>query len=178
MVENGLIAVDLLRAGITLTPVVLFYLNQPSFATLVVSSILLAGLGAFFEPALQSVLPIAAKDVATLKATNGLMSTTIRLARVMGSAFCVTQVSKNAPKFSLAARPENLHVLSHFFESFRKTKSNPIVYRSLIAKCVSGGTWMMVYGLGMALLIHEIRPKNVKAVGMVYVGLAWLSISF
>ena len=188
-----MIRVDLIRALITLTPVFLFYLHRPSFPALVVSSMILAGLGAFFEPAMQSVLPVVAKDAATLKAANGLMSTTLRLARVMGpaiigllstvvasvhfftlnsfsylfSALSVISIKKDIPKIENVHRHDKEHILSSFLLGFRKTRSNPIIYRSMMAKATNAGAWGLVYGLGIALLIHEMSPKNVKAFGMV-----------
>ena len=226
-----MISVDLLRALITLTPVFLFYLNRPSFPALVVSSVLLSGLGAFFEPALQGVLPLAAKDTTTLKAANGLMSTTLRLARVMGpaiigllsalietihfftlnslsylfSAFSVFSIRESISTASIRHSSENKHLLTSFLSSFKLLRTRPSVLRTLFAKTITGGAWGLVYGLGMALLVHEISPKDVKAFGlvmgaygignvfaailignlerknperMVYFGLSWLGICF
>ncbi len=226
-----MIRVDILRAIITLTPVVLFYLHRPSFTALVISSILLAGLGAFFEPAMQSVLPVVAGDLSTLKAANGLMSTTLRLARVMGpaiiglistfaatihfftlnsfsylfSALSVYSIKKDIPKIATTHRHDGQHILSSFLVSLRSARSHPIVFRSLVAKAANAGSWGVVHGLGIALLIHEISPKDVKAFGMVmgsygvgnvasaiflgnrerkhpermiYVGLVWLGVCF
>ena len=177
-----MIGVDLARAVITLTPVILFYLHRPSFAALVVSSIALSGLGAFFEPASQSVLPVAAEDVQTLKAANGLMSTTVRLARVMGpaligalsafvqtihfftlnalsylfSTLCVFSIRKFISVGTIPPRAENTKLLTSFIDSVKLLKTKPVVHRTLYPKTISGGAWGLVYSLGIALLIHEV----------------------
>jgi DHA3 family macrolide efflux protein-like MFS transporter len=226
-----MIGVDLIRAVITLTPVVLFYTNHQSFSALVISSIFLAGLGAFFEPAMQATLPLISRDTQTLKAANGLMSTTLRLARVMGpaligilsaffatvhfftinaatyllSAWSVFGIRKSIPAQEHVPEAEQGNFLKIFLAAFDALRKKPAVFQTLIAKSVTGGAWGLVYGLGMALLVHEIAPKDVKAFGlimgsygigniisavlignmerkhperMVYIGLAWLGVCF
>jgi DHA3 family macrolide efflux protein-like MFS transporter len=188
-----MIGVDLLRAVITLTPVVLFYLHRPSFVALVFSTICLSGLGAFFEPALQTVLPMAAGDAATLKAANGLMSTTMRLARVVGpaifgllsvfiatihfftlnafsyllSTWSVFSIRKSIPTTSLPESYEDGHILSSFLNSLKLLHTRKEVTKAIYSKSFTGGIWYLVYGLGMALLAHEIDGNSVKSFGMV-----------
>lgn len=226
-----MIGVDLLRSLITLTPVVLYYTDHQSFTALVISSVLLAGIGAFFEPAMQATLPLISKDTATLKAANGLMSTTLRLARVMGpaiigllstvfstvhffslnavsyllSATSVFKIRKSIPAQEHVAEAEQGNFLKIFLGALSALRKKPAVFETLIAKAVTGGAWGLVYGLGMALLVHEIAPKDVQAFGlvmgaygvgniagallignlerknperMVYIGLAWLGFCF
>jgi DHA3 family macrolide efflux protein-like MFS transporter len=226
-----MIGVDLIRAVITLTPVVLYYLHRPSFVALVISAVFLSGLGAFFEPALQTILPIAAKDPVTLKAANGLMSTTTRLARVAGpaligllsafvatihfftlnafsyliSTFSLFAIRKNITHAIVLPHSENEHVFSDFLHSLKLLKTKRAVWNTLFAKTITGGAWSLIYGLGMALLVHEISPGNVKAFGLVmgfygignvvgalvlanlerknpeqkvYLGLTWLGVCF
>jgi DHA3 family macrolide efflux protein-like MFS transporter len=226
-----MIGVDLLRAVITLTPVALFYFNHQSFTALVISSIFLAGLGAFFEPAMQATLPLISHDVSTLKAANGLMSTTLRLARVMGpaligilstvfssihfftinaltyllSACSVFGIRKQIPAQEHVAEAKQGNFFKVFLDAIVVLRRKPAVYHAMIAKATTGGAWGLVYLLGMALLVHEISPKDVKAFGMVmgaygignisgallignmerkdpermvYLGLAWLGVCF
>jgi len=188
-----MIGVDGLRALITLIPVVFFYLRHGSFIALIVSTVFLSGLGAFFEPALQSVLPRSTKDLPTLRAANGLMSTTIRFARVFApiivgtlSAFIATihfftlnslsylistlsifSVRKEISFVPPVIHAENEHVLANFFQSLKLLSTKPSVQKTLFAKTLTGGAWSLVYGLGLALLVHEMDQTNVKAFGMV-----------
>lgn len=226
-----MINTDLLRAFITLIPV-FFYLNgTPSFTALVLSSVLIAGLGAFFEPAIQTSLPGLCEDPSLLKGANGLLSTTMRLARVMGpaiigmlsgviatihffslnalsfliSAFSIFSIRKSFPTHSTEHLPENEHILKSFVDSWKTLKQNRALFDVVMAKTITGGAWGLAYGLGIALLIHEISPKDVTAFGLVmsaygvgnilsalivgnmerknpvmlvYLGLAWLGVGF
>jgi DHA3 family macrolide efflux protein-like MFS transporter len=81
-----MIRVDFTRAMIVLIPVVVSYLMPVPLTLLVIVAIVLAALSAFFDPALQTVLPQFSPDTATLRAATGLMATTIRFARMVGPA--------------------------------------------------------------------------------------------
>jgi DHA3 family macrolide efflux protein-like MFS transporter len=81
----SLIGADLVRA-LTLLLVVAAWLatGGPAAASLVAAVIVLAAGQAVFQPALQTVLPRLATDLRLLPATNGLMDTTERTARLLG----------------------------------------------------------------------------------------------
>ncbi len=51
---------------------------------LVIVAIIIGSLSSLFDPALQACLPVLTPDMQTLQATNGLMDTTRRLARILG----------------------------------------------------------------------------------------------
>src|SRR5690242_12282980 len=82
--QASLIGADLARAG-TLILVVAAWLasGAPGPASLVVAVIILAGGQAVFQPALQTVLPCLAADIRLLPATNGLIDTSERTARLL-----------------------------------------------------------------------------------------------
>ena len=79
-----MIRVDLFRAFIVLTPVLYSFFAPVPFSLLCAMALSLSALGAFFDPALQMILPRFAPDPATLRGANGLMGTTIRMARMVG----------------------------------------------------------------------------------------------
>jgi MFS transporter, DHA3 family, macrolide efflux protein len=81
---NTMVGVDLIRAVIVLIPVAYSFFAPLSLPLLVVTALLLSGLGAFFDPALQTCLPHFSPDLQTLRSATGLMSTTTRLARFIG----------------------------------------------------------------------------------------------
>jgi len=81
-----MVRVDLIRSGIVMIPVVYYYIAPVPLWLLVLVALLLSGLGAFFDPALQTALPRFSPDLQTLRAATGLMSTTTRLARMVGPA--------------------------------------------------------------------------------------------
>ena len=81
---STMVGVDLVRAVIVLIPVIYSFFAPVSLPLLVVTALLLSALGAFFDPALQTCLPHFSPDLQTLRSATGLMSTTTRLARMVG----------------------------------------------------------------------------------------------
>ena len=79
-----MIAVDLVRAFLSLIPAVLYLFGKPSYPVLLTSTVLMGALGTYFDPAMQSSIPMLIRDAKLLRGANGLMSTTYRLARVVG----------------------------------------------------------------------------------------------
>ncbi len=82
--RTTMIAVDLLRAAAVACLPILAQMGTLRLWHLAVVAIVIGGLGALFDPALQSSLPALTSDTQTLQATNGLMDVTRRLARVLG----------------------------------------------------------------------------------------------
>jgi DHA3 family macrolide efflux protein-like MFS transporter len=189
-----MVITDLLRALLALTPVVFHYLQWPAFGALVVTSILISGLGAFFDPSLQSALPVICQNPKILKGANGLLSTTFRLARVMGpaiigilanliltihyftlnalsfavSAICIYSVQK---KFQTHVIPvtavSNETILGNFFQTFHLLQQRVILYRVIILKTIVSGAWGLAYGVGLAMMMREFSGNNVQAFGSV-----------
>jgi MFS family permease len=188
-----MISIDLLRAMITLAPVIFYFLHRPTFTVLIISSIFISAMSAFFEPAIQTSLPLLIEDKNTLKGATGLLATTIRLARVLGpaiigilssffatihfftlnafsfliSAISIFSISKKFPIHKPEQSEKKEHILENFISSWKTLKKHPALYDVFIAKTITGGTWNLTYGLGIALLIHEFSDKNVKAFGLV-----------
>ncbi len=183
---QGLIRLDLLRAGITLLPVFAYGFPLLRFPALVASAILLAFFGASFEPALMEFIPRVAPSAELRRGANGLMATTYRLARVMGpslvgaltswiplvhfftfnafsflgSAWFIHRVDPPAEGFVAGSDPS-----VHLRSSWVLVQGKSDVYRSLMAKCVAGGAWALAYGVGLALLSERARPGSVESFG-------------
>ena len=81
-----MIRIDLARAVIVLIPVAYALFAPVPLWLLATVAVVLSGLGAFFDPALQTALPRFLTDAKLLRAATGLMSTTTRLARMVGPA--------------------------------------------------------------------------------------------
>lgn len=190
-----MIWVDLLRAGIVLVPVVVhFFTPTVSLWVLWGMAISLSMISAFFDPAAQMVIPLLAKDSEVLQATNGLMSTTFRMARMVGPAI-VGLLSGLIPMVHfftvdaftflgsvVAVRSlrkeidENLPIesveqqsgfLEKIFSDLRAVRKTPQWSYFMFAKGITGGTWALVFGLGFALLVHEMPGSDMKTFGMV-----------
>lgn len=78
-----LIHVDIASAFFAMIPIAAHFLGYLNLTTLWISSIGLFALSALFEPVLFSLLPEHAHEAKLLQSTNGLMSTTLRTARLV-----------------------------------------------------------------------------------------------
>jgi MFS transporter, DHA3 family, macrolide efflux protein len=76
--------VDLLRAATVAVLPVLAWRGTLQLWHLAAVAVVVSGLGALFDPALQASLPALVADRQMLQATNGLMDMTRRLARAIG----------------------------------------------------------------------------------------------
>lgn len=77
---------DLIRAAVSGAVVIAAFTVGLSLPLLVAAGVLLAGVQAVFDPALQSVIPRLAPEPHRLRALNGLFDVTGRLAVIAGSA--------------------------------------------------------------------------------------------
>jgi DHA3 family macrolide efflux protein-like MFS transporter len=82
--RRTMIGADLVRALAVLVPVAATLAGPLTVWTLIPPALAVAGLRAFFEPALQASLPRIAGDPALLPATNALFDATQRIARLVG----------------------------------------------------------------------------------------------
>jgi MFS family permease len=182
-----MIHVDLVRALIVLIPVLYSFFAPVNLTLLVVVSLILAGLGAFFDPALQTVLPLVAPDMPTLRAATGLMGTTIRLARMVGPAligflagvipvvhfftldalsFLASAASvrrlPHGPSFAQRPRLSFAQAVAAGFQRVREVDGMSFI---IFAKALTGSTWNLSIGLGLALLVQELAPGDARLFG-------------
>ncbi|MBU6154036.1 MAG: MFS transporter [Bdellovibrionales bacterium] len=189
--DSTLIGVDLLRAALVLIPVCFYVSGHSSYVVLASVTIAMAALSTYFEPALLSSLPVLARSPRLLRAGNGLMATTYRLARVFGP-FLVSVLSGLIPIhhfFTLDAisfvfsallirslkkeydegcvghvhEPKKMDVI----RTLREVRKHPNVYRALVMKTLGSGPWGVVYGVGLALLARELEQEGLRAFGWI-----------
>jgi DHA3 family macrolide efflux protein-like MFS transporter len=186
--------VDALRAIIVLIPVILFHFMPLSLVTLLFVAVAVSALSAFFDPALQAILPLFSPDYQTLQAANAIMGTTLRLARVIGPGIIavmtlflptihfftfdsLTFVASALTLLALRRRapPEATQTTKKLHVSFREALLSGVYaarrHRSVgyitVMKAVCGGAWALAYSLGLALRVHELAPDDVRAFGWV-----------
>ena len=182
--------VDLIRGFIILIPVAVSFFTKVPFSLLVIVAIILSGLGAFFDPALQTLLPQFCPNTQILRAATGLMSTTIRMARMVGpgivgllagvvppihfftldaisfffSATSVRSLGRSAPQ------PIPKRARSTFTEAimsgFYAVKKQPGIEFVVLSKAITGCTWNIAYGLGFALRVQELTPNDTRSFGL------------
>jgi MFS family permease len=185
-----MVRVDLLRAAIALLPVVVYFFMPVPLWVLVLVALSLAGLGAFFDPALQSMLPHFAREPRELRSANGLMATTFRLARMIGptavgllssvvpmihfftldaasflaSAWAVHSIGAEVPPPAASGALEGSFAQSVLaaFRTVRDRKGMPFLFW---LKAITGSTWTLAFSLGIALLVHEMVGDDARAFG-------------
>ena len=181
---------DVVRAGLVLLPVVWLQFGGLNLYLLFTMAIAVAALNAFFEPAMQAVVPRLVADRQLLQATNGLMGTTSRLARAVGpavvgaltgviptihfftldsisfgvSAFAIARLKRDLPPFTGLGK-KNTGVLKEVASGFEIARGDPRVRYILQSKAITSGLWNLVLPLGIALLVTRRFPGNVQAYG-------------
>jgi hypothetical protein len=181
--------VDWIRGFIVLLPVIWVHFFPLNLGILIFVALSVAGLNALFEPALQSVIPRLAHDRELMQATNGLMGTTSRLARAVGPGLvgCLTGLIPTIHFFTLdafsfafsAMAVKSLHrelpaqtiprrqssALETVLSGFRLIQRNTKMQYVLYGKAVSSGCWSIILPLGIALIVQQNYPGDVRAYG-------------
>ena len=190
-----MVRVDFIRAGIVLIPVIYSHFATVPLPLYVIVALSLSGLGAFFDPSLQAALPRFSRDLNILRAATGLMTTTTRLARLVGPAivgvmatvvdpihfFTVDALSFLISALSVRAlfrmpaphthavkrKPVRQPLREVIVSGFRAIRQHPGMNYIVLSKAVTGGTWSLIYGLGLALLVQKVAPHDARAFGSV-----------
>lgn len=187
--RRTMIGVDWLRALVVIVPVVWLWFMPLNLGMLFFVAIFVAGMGAFFEPALQAVVPRLARDRGLMQATNGLMGTTGRLARAVGpglvgaltgiipiihfftldalsfgaSAYALWILKRELPSDRRGTRRTGL--IESCMSGYHLVRSHAPMRYVLVAKAICSGAWCIVLPLGMALIVQAILPGDVRAYG-------------
>lgn len=190
--RKTMIVVDLIRSVIVLVPVFIsFYMPIPVFV-LWIMAFSLAGLSAFFDPATQGLIPILADTKELRQATNGLMSTTIRMARMIGpaivgllsafipmvhffsidaftflvSAYCVYTLKKYIPDIDYSKIPKS-NIKTAITSGFHSMGTVPGLSYVYLSKSITTGLWNLVLIIGFPLLIHDMTGGDARYFGLV-----------
>jgi len=184
-----MIRVDLVRAVIVLIPVFYSFFAPINLWVLAVTAVVLSGLGAFFDPALQSVLPKFSPSAEILQSTNGLMMTTIRMARMVGpglisivsgfvppihfftmdavsfvfSSESVRPLQKMEPGKFVRRPPRRIPFSEAITSGFLLFKGKKAIKFMMYMKSATTGTWNLAYGLGFALLVQQLAPNDTRS---------------
>lgn len=188
--RRTMITVDILRAAVVVLPVVWIQFFPVDLWILSFVALSVAALSAFFEPALQSVIPRLAGERGLLQATNGLMGTTPRLARAVGpglvgfltgilptihfftldaisflfSAWAVGRLHQDLPRVRSHRRVTSLReVLGSALALVRHDRAMQYV---LFSKPIASGAWNIALPLGIALLVKDTFASDVRLYGL------------
>lgn len=189
--DRVMISVDLIRAALSLFPAVMYLFGNPSYPALLVSTVLMGALGTYFDPAMQSSVPLLVRDARLLRGANGLMGTTYRIARVLGPGliaffsawvpvyhfftinslsylFSALSIHSLSPHYPAAAfePPARKAPWDHLWESLSWMRKEKAIHRGFWFKCVCGGVWAAVYLVGFALLAHGFEARGAGTSGL------------
>jgi MFS family permease len=171
---------DLARAAVSAAVVVGAFTIGLSLPLLIAAGVLLAGLQAVFDPALQAVTPRLAPEPHRLRALNGLFDVTGRLAVIAGSALgaaiasvapTIQLLSANSVSFlasagSIAAAGRRFEagapaqaspasVLQRLARGWRAARATPGARTILATAGVSYATRSLGVALGLPLLLAQ-----------------------
>ena len=175
-----MIGADLIRAAVSAAVVVAAFTIGLSLPLLIAAGVLLAGVQAVFDPALQAVVPRLMPDPHRLRALNGLFDVTGRLAVIAGSALGaaiatvagpIHLLTANAASFlasagSIAAAGHRFDgdapaasspatVLQRLSRGWRAARSTPGARTILATAGVSYATRSLGFALGVPLLLAQ-----------------------
>ena len=139
--RNVMIWADLARAAISGAVVVAGFTVGVSLPLLIAAGVLLAGIQAVFDPALQAVVPRLAPDPQRLRALNGLFDVTGRLAVIAGSGLgaAIASVAPTihlltANSLSFLASAGSIAAAGHRFDGGTPAQAPPASVRERLAR--------------------------------------------
>jgi DHA3 family macrolide efflux protein-like MFS transporter len=184
-----MVAADVARGIVVLALPVVAYFRPLTLGILIPAAIAVSSFSAFFNPAMNALLPQLIENRALLQASNGLMETTSRIARVIGPgivgllsrfvplihyftldavSFFTSAVSVHHVRHAGSAPPHDSSRLS-FKETLlvgqRLACSQPVVAYVVFSGIMAASAWMFILPLGMTLLLRERVPANLGALG-------------
>ena len=184
--RHVMIASDIVRAIAVLSLPLSTIFGDLKLWLIISVAIIVSSLSAFFTPALNSLLPNLIKEKKLLQATNGLMETTGRLARVIGPGIIgllstvvpfIHYFTLNALSFFISAvsigaterqKPHTAHRLrlrDTLLAGHHLVKSKPMVRYVIFSGAIAGSAWNFILPLGMTLLVRERVPQDLGALG-------------
>jgi MFS family permease len=182
-----MVVADLVRAVAVLSVPLAAWAHAPLLPVLVGVVVILAAAKAFFEPALRSSLTLIAPSPELLQATNGLMETTDRMARVVGPgligvlgatlplvhfftldavSFVLSAVSVTALGAAVLQRPKSLAPVRLAGSGWRLVRADPLVFHVVLTTGIVTGAWILFFPLGIGLKVKAMTD-DVGAFGFV-----------
>jgi len=195
---RSLIGADLLRAAALLAVVALWLASGRPAALPLIGAVVVLALGqAVFQPALQVVLPGLVPDPAMLPATNGLMDTTDRSARLLGpgliamlagvlptvhflsldaasflvSAAAVLRIRRLRPGALPAATPAREGIWQGIRRGARAMAEHPLLGSVLRTTALVNGSWYAAFYLALPLMIERLGVRGPGGAGLGAFGL-------
>jgi DHA3 family macrolide efflux protein-like MFS transporter len=185
-----MIATDLLAALVALVPLVFANTIGLSLEVLIGTSMALAALGALFQPALLSSVPLIAQTRERIQGTNALLDATARLSRLLGpflagplSAFVpmLHFLTINAASFLVSAcgiafvgksigtpahTKDTASIGERLARGFMVAQKEPEVRIVLAANTIVLAAWFIAVGLGLPFLAAGTEVASLPLTGI------------
>lgn len=192
-----MISTDLLRAGLVGLLALLAVSNTLQIWQLIFLSVSLEMLGTLFDPALIASLPLLTSDSKQLYATNALMDSTQRMARIVGpgltglfllilplthfftldavsfalSALSIFMLVSFFPDRKILAIGQNAQGVEPIFANIRIALQLLRAHRSLAwalgSLCLANIAWSAIYMIGLPLLVARMPGTNAGTYGLI-----------
>lgn len=188
--RTTMVGVTWVRAGFVLLPLVAGLMFAPSFPVLVIAAIGVAGMSAFFNPAMHASVPRLADNPGQMQAINGMFDVTFRLARLIGpflggvlalvmpvehfllvaaggmilagiALSCVGP--KLATPFEAPVGESADTLLLRLGRGFVMLRRDKVIFRLLMANVSTIGVWTLAITVGLAMLIEASPPQGFEA---------------
>jgi predicted MFS family arabinose efflux permease len=196
--RTTMVSVTLLRSLFVLTPLVAGWLVGSSFSVLVMAAIGVAGMSAFFNPAMHASVPRLARAPGEMQAINAMFDVTFRIARLVGpflggalawvlpveQFLLVSSGGMALASLSLSfvgpllATPFERPVgetadtlLARLGRGFVIMRRDQVVSRLLVTNVLVIGLWTLAITVGLAMMIERQPPHGFEATPLVAVSL-------
>lgn len=188
--RTTMVGVTLVRAAFVLLPLLFALLGAPSFPVLVTAAVGVAGMSAFFNPALHASVPRLVDSPAQMQAINASFDVTFRIARLVGpflggglalvlkvEQFLLVAASgmvlagialscsgpKLATPFEQPTSEKADTLLMRLGRGFVMIKRDLVIFRLLMVNVVCIGIWTLGITVGLAMMIEAHPPQGFEA---------------
>jgi DHA3 family macrolide efflux protein-like MFS transporter len=184
--RTTMVGVTWVRACFILLPFVVGLIAPANFSVLVIAAVGVAGMSAFFNPAMHASVPRLVESPGQMQAVNGMLDVTFRLARLIGpflggvlalvlkveqfllvaaggmflagvALSCVGP--KLATPFERPVSESTDTLLTRLGRGFVMVRRDKVIARLLIGNVACIGVWALAISVGLAMMI-EARPPH------------------
>ncbi|MDF3074276.1 MAG: hypothetical protein K0S54_1943 [Alphaproteobacteria bacterium] len=188
--RTTMVGVTLVRAVFIVLPLALSQVVAPSFSVLVIAAVGVAGMSAFFNPAMHASVPRLAENPGQMQIINGMFDVTFRIARLVGPflggllalvlkveqfllvAACGMVLAgaslslvgpKLATPFERPVSESADTLLTRLGRGFVMLRRDEVIFRLLVVNVICIGIWTLGITVGLAMLVEQRPPHGFEA---------------
>lgn len=188
--RTTMVGVTWVRAAFVLLPLAAGLVMAPSFPVLVIAAVGVAGMSAFFNPAMHASVPRLADNPGQMQSINATFDVTFRLARLIGpflggALALVLRVEqfllvaaggmilagvalscvgpKLATPFERPVGESADTLLARLGRGIVMVRRDKVIFRLLMANIAVIGVWTLAITVGLAMMIEAHPPQGFEA---------------